>query len=296
VCGGHHAWRETTYKILRAGYYCPKLFTNVNAKVRSYNSCQLFSGKKTITTLPLISVIEKSPFQQWGLHFIREIHPQLSAQHKWILTTTDYFTKWVEAIPTQNSMDSVVINFLEENNLSRFGCPQKIVTDNAQAFKSMAMVNFCQKYNIVLGNSTAYYPQGNGLDESSNKSLMTIIKKLLTENKKAWHVHLKYTLWANQICTKKSIGMSPFQLVYGTYVVLPINLSLPMMNLWQDANEETNNVTRRINQIIEVYKNRAEVDDKLQKYQDNMKALFDKKAKDREFLPGDLVLKWDARK
>jgi len=38
------------------------------------------------------------------------------------------------------------------------------------------------------------------------------------------------------------------------------------------------------------------VDEKLQKYQDNMKALFDKKDKDREFIPGDLVLKWDARK
>jgi hypothetical protein len=27
-----------------------------------------------------------------------------------------------------------------------------------------------------------------------------------------------------------------------------------------------------------------------------MKALFDKKAKDKNFLPGDLILKWDARK
>ena len=34
----------------------------------------------------------------------------------------------------------------------------------------------------------------------------------------------------------------------------------------------------------------------LQKYQDKMKALFDHKAKDREFLLGDLVLKWDARR
>jgi hypothetical protein len=40
----------------------------------------------------------------------------------------------------------------------------------------------------------------------------------------------------------------------------------------------------------------VEVDDKLQNYQDNMKALFDKKAEDREFLPGNLVLKWDVRK
>jgi hypothetical protein len=38
------------------------------------------------------------------------------------------------------------------------------------------------------------------------------------------------------------------------------------------------------------------VDEKIQKYQDNMKALFDQKDKDREFLPSDLVLKWDATK
>jgi hypothetical protein len=90
--------------------------------------------------------------------------------------------------------------------------------------------------------------------------------------------------------------MSHFQLVYGTYVILPINLALPVMKLWQDANEEPNDLTRRINQIIEVQQNMEEVDEKIQKYQDKMKAIFDKKAKDKEFLPGDLVLKWEARK
>jgi hypothetical protein len=54
------------------------------------------------------------------------------------------------------------------------------------------------------------------------------------------------------------------------------------------VNEEPNDVTRRINQIIEVKKNRVEVNDKLQKYY-NMKSLFDKKAKDMEFLPQYLI-------
>jgi hypothetical protein len=94
---------------------------------------------------------------------------------------------------------------------------------------------------------------------------MTIIKKVLTENKKYWHIHLKYSLWERRIGTKKSIGMSPFQLVYGTDVIPPINLSLPVMKLWKDVNEELNDLTRRINQIIEVQQNRVEVDDKLQK-------------------------------
>ena len=33
VCVGHHAWRATSYKILRVGYYWPKHFSDVNAKV-----------------------------------------------------------------------------------------------------------------------------------------------------------------------------------------------------------------------------------------------------------------------
>jgi hypothetical protein len=96
------------------------------------------------------------------------------------------------------------------------------------------MVSFFKKCNIVLVHSTVYYPQGNGLAESSNKSLNNIIKKVLSENKKSWHVHLKYAFWANRIGMKKSIGNSPFQMVYATDIVLPINIALPIMKLWQD--------------------------------------------------------------
>jgi hypothetical protein len=111
----------------------------------------------------------------------------------------------------------------------------------------MDMVSFCQKYNIMLNHSMAYYPQGNGLVESSNKILISIIKKVLCKNKKSWHVHLKYALWENRIGTKKYISTSPFQMVYGTNAVLPINPTLPIMKLWQDEKEEPNHVTRRIN-------------------------------------------------
>jgi transposase InsO family protein len=66
------------------------------------------------------------------------------------------------------------------------------VTDNETTFKSKKMENFCSDYNITLGHSTAYYPQCNGLVESSNKILTRIIKKILQENKKAWNKKLIY--------------------------------------------------------------------------------------------------------
>jgi hypothetical protein len=128
------------YKMLRVRYYWPKLFTEVNTKVQNRVPCQLFIGKQRVPSLPLIPIKIEAPFQQWGLDFIGEIHPHSSAQHKWILTATNYFTTWVEVIPTRNATDSVVIDFLEDNILSRFGFPRKIVTDNVQEFKSMDMI------------------------------------------------------------------------------------------------------------------------------------------------------------
>ena len=94
------------------------------------------------------------------------------------------------------------MDFLEENILARFGWPKRTVTNNAPAFKSKKMIIFCHKYHISLNHSTAYYPQGNGLAESSNKSLVRIIKILLEYNKRAWHKKLKYALWDDRISKK----------------------------------------------------------------------------------------------
>ena len=192
--------------------------------------------------LPLNHISVEIPFQQWGLDFIGEIHPPSSTQHKWILTAKDYFTKWIEAIPTRSATEFVIIKFLETNILSRFGCPRKIITDNAASFKSKKIVHFCHKYRITLGHSTVYYPQGNGLVESSNKSLINIIKKLLEQNQKAWHGKLVHALWADRLTTKKSINTSPYQLVYGMDVVFPTSLGVPVMKLLQEVQVEENDM------------------------------------------------------
>jgi hypothetical protein len=136
--------------------------------------------------------------------------------------------------------DVVIIEFLLSNIMSRFGCPMKIVTDNAKAFTSSKFVKFYSDYNIILSHSTAYYPQGNGLVESSNKSLIRIIKKLLEENKKAWNAKLKFALWEDRVSTKKSIGTSPFQLVYGTDAIFLASFGSPVMKYLQEQDTKSN--------------------------------------------------------
>ena len=69
------------------------------------------------------------------------------------MTATDYFTRQIEAVPTRQATDVVFIQFLEDNILSRIGCPIKIITNNAVAFKSKKMEKFCNDYNITLDHS-----------------------------------------------------------------------------------------------------------------------------------------------
>jgi hypothetical protein len=258
-CGGHLSWKTTTNKILRAGFYCPTLFADVHKKVTSCHKYQVFERKRKNFPLPLKRIYVEAPFQQWGLDFIGEIHPPSSGQHKWILTATDYFTKWIEVVPCKKSTDSVIIKFLEINILSRFGCPRKIIIDNATTFISKKLIEFCSKYQITLGHSTTYYPRGNGLVESSNKILLNIIKKMLQENNKSWQKKLVHSLWVDKLNTKRSIGMSPYQLVYGIDVVFPTSSGVLVMKLLQKVQAEPNDIQRRINQMIQLQQSREEV-------------------------------------
>jgi hypothetical protein len=84
------------------------------------------------------------------------------------------------------------------------------------------------------------------LDESSNKTLIRIINKLLAENKKSWDSKLKYALWDNMINTKNSSGTSPFHLVYGLDVVFPTQLGIPVLKFLHGEVEEPNEIQRRI--------------------------------------------------
>ena len=66
--------------------------------------------------------------------FIGKFKDNSSNGYSWILIATDYFTKWVESIPTKAATEKVVMDFLEDKIITRFGVPAKITTDNAKAF------------------------------------------------------------------------------------------------------------------------------------------------------------------
>ncbi len=211
------------------------------------------------------------------------------------MTATDYFIKWFESIPAKNATEKVIMDCMENNTITRFGVLAKITTDNAKALSSSEFSSFCFKYGIVLSHSSNYYPQGNGLAESSNRNLITIIKKIVGDNKQSWDSKIKYALWAERITKKKATGKSPFELVYGLDVTLPVQLKLPASQLLQHFSTNKDVVQNRIDQIVEFDGTRHTTFDNICKSQSNIKKSFDKYSRSRSLQVGDMVLLWDRK-
>jgi transposase InsO family protein len=113
-----------------------------------------------------------------------------------MLVATYYFTKWTEAVSLKNMTHEEVIEFITERIIHRFGIPQILTTDQGTSFMSKEVRDFTELYKIKLLKSSPYYAQANGQVESSNKTLINLIKKKIKENPRRWHEVLSETLWA----------------------------------------------------------------------------------------------------
>ena len=197
------------------------MFKDVHAYVRKCDTCQRRGGRLAKVDGLLQPVIVSEPFEQWGIEVIGESNPSSSLQHTYILTTTDYFIIWVESIPLWKVKEDVVIDFLQENIMTRFGVSISVVFYNVSYFSSIKLTKFANEKVIKLHYSSNYYPRGNGLAESTNKNLIRILKKIVIENQRNWHIALPNALWADRFTPKNSLGVSPYTLVYGKEAILP---------------------------------------------------------------------------
>jgi hypothetical protein len=91
--------------------------------------------------------------------------------------------------------------------------------DQCTSFVAKDVRDFVNSYGIKLLNSSTYYAQANGQTESSNKTIVKLIKKKIEDNPKRWHKVLSEALWAHRISRHRATKLTPFELVYGQEAV-----------------------------------------------------------------------------
>ena len=131
-----------------------------------------------------------------GNHVVGPINPLLTKGHRFILTITDYFSKWTEGIPLIEVKTSNMVNFIKHHVIHRFGVPRQIIHDNGPQFASQTFYQFCNKYQIQNVTSTAYNPDANGLAEAFNKTIIKLLKKFILSSKQDWNEMLSKCLCA----------------------------------------------------------------------------------------------------
>ena len=72
--------------------------------------------------------------------------------------------------------------FLYEYIWSRYECLIKLISDQGGHFLDQVVESLTTFYVVVHKRSTPYYPQANGLAESTNKTLQNILWKFVNEN------------------------------------------------------------------------------------------------------------------
>ena len=136
VCGSHQSAYKMKWVIRRNGYFWPTMLEDCFTYYRGCQECQKFGIVQRVPASAMNPIIEPWPFRGWGIDLIGQIYPPSSKNHKFILVATDYFTKWVEAIPLKNVTSKELIEFVREHIIYRFGIPQTIMTDQGTMFTS----------------------------------------------------------------------------------------------------------------------------------------------------------------
>jgi hypothetical protein len=95
---------------------------------------------------------------------------------------------------------------------------------------SHQVCEFTEPLKIKLLSSSSYYAQVNGQVESSNKTLIRLIKKV-EENTKRWHEVLSKVLWAHRISKHSATKVTHFELVYRQEVILSIEENLDALRI-----------------------------------------------------------------
>ncbi|XP_070014702.1 uncharacterized protein [Nicotiana sylvestris] len=127
--------------------------------------------------------------------------------------------------------------------------------------------------------------------EAANKNIKKILRKIV-ENHKQWHEKLPFALLGYLTTVRTSTRATPYMLVYGTEAVIPAEVEIPSLSVIEEAELSD------VEWIRSHYEQLAFIDGKRmialshgQLYQNKMSRAFNKRVKQRQLAPGQLVLK-----
>lgn len=169
--------------------------------------------------------------------------------------------------------------------------------DQGSNFMSMTLKHLWEMLKVKPLRTAVYHPQTNGLVERCNKTLKGMLRKLIIDKPRQWHLLLAPLMFAIREVPQASTGFSPFELLYGRN---PWGILDLVREQWEKGENQAQTL---VQQVLEMWEHiryaQGAATRALGKCQKQQKERYDKRVKERTLSPGDkalLLLPADAAK
>ncbi|KAL0561549.1 hypothetical protein IC582_001983 [Cucumis melo] len=195
----------------------------------------------------------------------------------WVIV--DRLTKTARFLPVKLTftLDKLAKLYVDKI-VSAYGAPVSIVSDRDFRFTSKFWPSLQQALGTKLHFSTAFHPQTDGQSERTIQTLEDMLRACALQFKGNWDAHLSLMEFAYNNSFHSSIGMVPYEALYGRRCRTPV---------WWDEVGERKLVGPELVQITS--ENVKIIRERLKTAQDRQKRYADKRRQDLEFEVGDKV-------
>ncbi|CAN6542625.1 unnamed protein product [Malus baccata var. baccata] len=274
-----HPGGTKMYHTIRPFYYWPGMKREIAEYVSRCIVCQQVKAERKKP----FGRLQPLPVPQWKwenitMDFVYKL-PRTQNGFDGIWVVIDRLTKSAHFIPVREKYS---LNKLAQLFISKVvkyhGVPVNIISDRDPRFTSKFWTAFQEALGTRLLYSTAYHPQTDGQSERTIQTLEDMLRSSVMQFGDSWHDRLDLMEFAYNNSFHSSIGMSPFEALYGKACRTPL--------CWSEVGErilEGPEIVDETTQNIQVIKSNMKV------AQDRQKSLADQHTTDRMYNVGDYV-------
>ena len=222
--GMGHLGADRVGELARRRVYWPGMQQDIERYIQTQCSCLKQRKPPRKKSAAMQRIVSSSPLELVTIDFL---HLEKGAgNYEYILVIVDHFTKFAQAYPTKNKSTTTAARHLYNDFLLRFGIPAKLLSDQGKEFDSKVIHELCKLTGVKKIRTTPYHPQGNGITERMNRTILHMLRTLPETAKSKWPGMLNKLVHAYN-CTRHSVtGYTPFRLMFGREPILPIDLLL----------------------------------------------------------------------
>ena len=274
-----HPGSTKMYRTLRDHYWWRGMKREIAEFVSKCLTCQQIKieHRKPAGLLQPLSIPEWK-WERITMDFVTRL-PRTQGGHDAIWVIVDRLTKSAHFIATNNTYSLERYARLYVDEIVRLhGAPVSIVSDRDPRFTSRFWPKLQDAMGTRLHFSTAFHPQTDGQSERTIQTLEDMLRACVMEFKGSWNNYLALIEFAYNNSYQSSIGMAPYEALYGRKCRTPI--------YWDEVGERrligleiVQDTTEKVNMIRE----------RLKIARDRQKSYADNRRRDLQFEIGDQV-------